>query len=46
VLGTVLARDEDVGGLDVAVDEAVPVRLVERSGDLRDQADRARRLER
>ena len=42
VLGAAAAADEDVGGLDVAMDEAVVVRLVERVGDLRDQVDGAR----
>ena len=35
-----VAFDQDVAGLDVTVDEAVAVRLVERAGDLRDHGHR------
>ena len=37
--------DQDVRGLDVAVDEALLVRRVERIGDLGEELDRASRLE-
>ena len=40
------ALDQDVGGLDVAVDDPAGVRGVERVGDLRDQPRRDRRRER
>jgi hypothetical protein len=46
VLAPVVARHEDVRRLDVAVDQPVPVGLVERAGDLADDRDGARRLER
>ena len=46
VLATAGLRDEDVRGLDVAVDEALLVRGVERLGDLGEELDRALRLER
>jgi hypothetical protein len=45
VLTLLLRIDQDVARLDVAVDETAGVRRVERRGDLRNQADRARRLE-
>ena len=32
-----VGREDDVGGLDVAVDDALAVRVVEGLGDLRDQ---------
>ena len=37
--------DQDVGGLDVAVDEPAPVRRAQRVGDLGDDRDRAGGLE-
>ena len=46
VLPAVDRGDEDVAGLDVAVDEAGRMSCVERLGDLRDQRERAVGLER
>ena len=45
-VGAGVARDEDVAGLDVAVDEAADVRGVERAGDLGGDRERALGLER
>src|SRR5215210_1537799 len=39
------SRDDDVSGLDVAVDEPRPMRCVERIGDLSDQVERSRGVE-
>ena len=46
VLLVALAGEQDVAGLDVAVDEAAAVGGVERGGDLADDPDRARGRER
>jgi hypothetical protein len=45
VIASPLGADEDVAGLDVAVDEAAGVGLVERSGDLVDDSRRSRLVE-
>src|SRR3954447_2750883 len=44
-LHSAMLGQEHVGGFDVPMDEAVPMRLVERVGDLRDDRHRARRFE-
>ena len=45
-LRVALRRDDDVVGLDVAVDDAVGVRVGERVGDLDGEIDRAPRVQR
>ena len=46
MLAAVALRDQHVRGLDVAMHEPALVRLVERVGDLRDEADGAGGIER
>ena len=46
MLDVALAGDEHVAGFDIAVDEFARVAGVERRRDLRDELDRARRVER
>ena len=46
MLATIPLGDEHVAGLHVAVDETGLVRRVERVGDLRDEVERALRVER